>query len=85
MRFVDIEKAFDIVPRKGIKRNMRKKCLSEEMVGAVMSLYDGTKTGVGSVFSEEFEIKAGSHQGSVLLLLLFTTIVDVIAKMQEEL
>ena len=31
-------------------------------------------------YSEEFEIKVGVHQGSVLLPLLFPIIVDVITK-----
>ena len=46
---------------------MRKNGLSEVMVWAVMSLYDGTKARmrVGSAYSEEFEVKVGVHQGSV--------------------
>ena len=51
-----------------MKRATRKKGLSEEIVGAVMSLHDGTKTKVreGSAYLEEFEVKCGVHQGSVL-------------------
>ena len=57
MRFVDMEKAFDRLPRKVMEWAMRKKGLSEVMVRAVMSLYDGAKTRVrvGSAYSEEFE------------------------------
>ena len=49
---------------------------------AVISLYDGTKTRlrVGSAYSEEFEVKAGVHQGSVLSPLLFAIVVDVITE-----
>ena len=38
-----------------------------------MSLYEGAKTRVrvGLELSEEFEVKVGVHQGSVLSLLLF--------------
>ena len=52
---------------------MRKKGLSEVMIRAVMSLYDGAKTRVkvGSAYSEEFEVKVGVRQGSVLWPLLF--------------
>ena len=82
MCFVDIEKAFDRVPRKVIEWAMRKKGLSEVMVRAVMSLYDGAKIRVrmGSAQSEEFEVKVGVHQGSVLSHLLFAIVVDVITE-----
>ena len=47
---------------------------------AIMSLYDGAKTKVrvGSAYLEEFEVKVGVHQGSVLSPLLFAIVVDVI-------
>ena len=41
MCFVDIEKAFDRVPRKVMEWAMRKKGLSEEILWEVMSLYVG--------------------------------------------
>ena len=61
---------------------MRKKGLSEVIVRAVMSLYDGAKTRVtmGSAYLVEFQAKAGVHQGSVLLPLLFAIVVDIITK-----
>ena len=42
---------------------MRKKGLSEVMVRAVISLYDGSKTRVkvGSAYSEIFQVKVGVH------------------------
>ena len=82
MCFVDMEKAFDRVPRKVMKWAMRKKGLLEVIVWAVMSLYDGAKTRVrvGSAYLEEFEVKVGVHQGSVLSPLLFAIVVDVITE-----
>ena len=82
MCFVDIEKAFDGVPRKVMELAMRKKSLLEVMVRAVMSLYDGAKTRVrmGSAYSEEIEVKVGVHQGSVLSPPLFAIVVDVITE-----
>ena len=82
MCFFDMEKAFNRVPRKVMEWVMRKKGLSEVMVRAVMSLYDGAKTRVrvGSAYSEEFEVKVGVHQGSVLSPLLFAIVVDVITE-----
>ena len=61
MCFVDMEKAFDRVPKKVMEWIVRKKGLSEVRVWAVMSLYDGAKTRVrvGSTYSEEFEVKVG--------------------------
>ena len=80
--FVDMERAFDRVSRKAMEWTMREKGLLEIMVRAVMSLYDNAKTRVrvGSAYSEEFEVKVGAHQGSVLSPLLFAIAVDVITK-----
>ena len=82
MCFVDMEKAFDRVPRKVIEWVMGKKGLSEVMVGEVMSLYYGAKTRVrvGSAYSVGFKVKVGVHQGSVLSPLLFAIVVDVITE-----
>ena len=50
------------------------------MIWAVMSLYDGAKirVRVESAYSEEFEVKVGVHERSVLSSLLFAIVVDVI-------
>ena len=59
-----------------------KESLSEVMVRALMSLYDDAKTRVRvrSAYSEEFEVKVGVHQRSVLSSLLFAIVVDVITE-----
>ena len=59
MCFVDMEKAFDRMPRKVMEWAMREKGLSKVLVGAVISLHDGAKTraGVGTAYSEKFEVK----------------------------
>ena len=82
MCLVDMEKAFDRVPRKVMEWAMRKKDYVEVMVRAVMSLYDSAKTRVrvGSAYSEELEVKVGVHQGSVLSSSLFAIVVDVITE-----
>ena len=46
MCFVNIEKAFDGVPRKVMDWAMRKKGLPKVIARALMSLYNGAKTKV---------------------------------------
>ena len=46
MCFVDLEKAFDRVPRKVMEWAMRKRGLPEAIVRAVTSLYEGARTRV---------------------------------------
>ncbi|XP_002731282.2 uncharacterized protein LOC100366586, partial [Saccoglossus kowalevskii] len=86
MCFVDLEKAFDRVPRKVMEWAMRKRGIPEAMVRAVMSLYEGAKTRVrvGSELSEEFEVKVGVHQGSVLSPLIFAVVIDVVTESARE-
>jgi hypothetical protein len=86
MCFVDLEKAFDRVPRKVMEWALRKRGIPEAMVRAVMSLYEGAKTRVrvGSELSEEFEVKVGVHQGSVLSPLVFAIVVDVVTESARE-
>jgi hypothetical protein len=57
MCFVDLEKAFDHVPRKVIEWALRKKGVNERLVGVVMRLYEGAKTKmkVGKGMSEAFK------------------------------
>ena len=57
--FVDLEKAFDRVPREVISWAMHKLGVEEWLVSAVMSVYRGAKTVVRTVYgnSKGFEIK----------------------------
>ena len=82
MCFVDLEKAFDRVPRRVMEWAMRKKGLPEILVKAVMSLYEGaeTKVRVRSGLLEEFSVKVGVHQGSVLSPLLFAMVIDEVTE-----
>ena len=85
MCFVDLEKAFDRVSRKVLEWAMRKRGIPEAMLRAVMSLYEGAKTRVrvGLELSEEFEVKVGLHQGSVLSPLVFVIVVDVVTECEK--
>ena len=65
---------------------LRKKGLAEVLVHAVMSSYEGsrTKIRVGSGTSDEFGVRVGVHQGSVLSPLIFAIVVDVVTKHARE-
>ena len=68
MAFVDLEKAFDCVPRDVIWWAMRKLGIDEWLVRLVQSMYQDVRSRVrvGDGYSEEFGVGVGVHQGSVL-------------------
>ena len=68
MYLVDLEKAFDRVPRKVLEWAMWKKGISKVLVRSVLILYEGSKTRVRVVseLSEGFVVKVGMQQASVL-------------------
>ena len=80
--FVDLEKAFDRVPREVISWAMHKLGVEEWLVSAVMSMYTGAKTVDRTVYgnSKGFEVKVGMHQGSALSPLLFVIVMEAISR-----
>ena len=86
MYFVNLEKAFDRVPRRVMQWALMKKGLLKILVKIVMSLYEGsmTKVKVGSEFSEEFYVAIGVHWGFVFLSWLFAIVVDVVTENTKE-
>jgi len=63
--FVDLEKAFDRVPREVIRWVVCKLGVEEWLVSAVMSMYTGANTVVRTVYvnSNSFQVSVGMHQG----------------------
>jgi hypothetical protein len=82
LSFVDLEKAFDRVPRRVVEWALRKEGVDEWLIKAVMYTYFEAKTAVkvGHGVSEEFEVKVGVHQGSVLSPLLFIIVMQAVSK-----
>ena len=80
--FVDLERAFDRVPREVISWAMRTLGVEEWLVSAVMSMYTGANTVVRTVYgnSKGFEVKVGMHQGSGLSPLLFVMVMKAISR-----
>ena len=65
---------------------LRKKEIPDVLVRSVMSLYERAKTWVrvNSELSDEFEVKVGMHQGSVLSPFLIAVVVDVVTEFTRE-
>ena len=72
MTFIDLEKAFDRVPWKVIWWALRKLGVDEWILRLVQGMYSNARSRVrvGEEYSEEFELKVGVHQVSVLNPLL---------------
>ena len=80
--FVDLEKAFDRVPREVLWWAMRTLGVEEWAVRAVQSMYANAKSRVrvNGQLSEEFEVKVGVYQGSVLSPLLFILVLEALSR-----
>ena len=80
--FVDLEKAFDRVPRKVLWWAMRSLGIDEWIVRLVQAMYSNARSRVrvGDSYSEEFDVTVGVHQGSVLSPLLFIIVLEALSR-----
>ena len=80
--FVDLEKAFDTIPREMLMATLRWMGVPEAEVRVVEGMYEKTtaRVVVGELASGEFEVKIGLRQGSVLSPLLFISLLDLISR-----
>ncbi|KAK3527416.1 hypothetical protein QTP86_021873 [Hemibagrus guttatus] len=71
--FVDLEKAYDRVPREELWYCMRKSGVAEKYVRVVQDMYERSRTVVRCAVgqTEEFKVEVGLHQGSSLSPFLF--------------
>ncbi|XP_068222145.1 uncharacterized protein [Palaemon carinicauda] len=84
--FIDIEKAYDRVPRQDIWRCLRERGTPEKYVRLIRNMYEGAgtqiRTSVG--FTETFGVGVWLHQGSSLSPYLFNIVIDVITERVRE-
>ena len=81
LAFIDLEKAFDRVPREVIWWSMRKLKIDEWLVRIVQSMYKEVRSRVrvGDEYSNSFDVRVGVHQGSVLSPLLFVIVLEALS------
>ena len=74
--FMDLEKAYNSVPREELRYYMRKSGIAKKYVRLVQDMYEGSKTvvmcAVGT--TESFKVRVGLHQESALIPFLFAVI-----------
>ena len=86
MVFIDLEKAYDRVPRGEVWRGLRRRGVQEKYVRVIQECYKDVTTSVRSTvgITEDFNVKVGLHQGSALSPFLFNTVFDVITENVRE-
>ncbi|KAK3574521.1 hypothetical protein QTP86_008701 [Hemibagrus guttatus] len=80
--FVDLEKAYDRVPREELWYCMRKSGVAEKYVRVVQDMYERSRTVVRCAVgqTEEFNVEVGLHQGLALSPFLFAIVMDQLSE-----
>ena len=80
--FVDLQKAFDRVPRKVLWWALQKVCIPEWIVHVIQVIYQNARSQVrvNNLFSDVFDVQVGVHQGSVLSPLLFIIVLEALSR-----
>ena len=77
--FIDLEKAYDRVPRQEVWRCLREKMAPEKYIKLIQEMYRSVQATVRSSLgeTEKLEVKVGLHQGSALSPFLFNIVMEV--------
>ncbi|KAK3525577.1 hypothetical protein QTP70_000451 [Hemibagrus guttatus] len=79
---MNLEKAYDRVPREELWYCMRKSGVAEKYVRVVQDMYERSRTVVRCAVgqTEEFNVEVGLHQGSALSPFLFAIVMDQLSE-----
>ena len=81
--FADLEKAFDRVPKGVVRWAMRKLNVDESLTETIMVMYEFSNSAVrvNNTIGDNFNVKVGVQQGSVLSPLLLIMVLE--ARMKD--
>ena len=82
MVFIDLEKAYDRIPRCIIWESLEAKGVSRSHIEAIRDMYDGASTNIKTPIgiTKSFPVRVGLHQGSTLNPFLFAVIIDELSQ-----
>jgi hypothetical protein len=82
MIFIDLEKAYDKVPRNVMWWALQKHKVSSKYITLIKDMYDNVVTSVRTSGGDtnDFPINIGLHQGSALSLYLFALVMDEVTR-----
>ena len=86
MCFIDLEKAYDRIPRDEVRRVLRERNVPEKYVRIIQEIYMDVTTRVRSTvgMADSFRLQVGLHQGSALSPLLFNIVFGVLTEAVRE-
>ena len=82
MAFLDLEKAFDRVPREVVWWALGQMNVDRPLINVIMSMYKNARASVkvNGVGGRDFPVEVGVHQGSVLSPLLFIIVMEALSR-----
>jgi hypothetical protein len=87
MVFIDLEKAYDIVPRDLLWKVLDERNIPKGYIDVIRDMYEGSMTTIKTIcgVTNEFPVTTCLHQGSSLSPYLFTLVIDELTKnIQDE-